>query len=259
MPIRQLLSHPSPLIPPMELPEFLRQHRIVVVAVHHGGGRFPLALVDALAKRYPTMVAGTRIDLGQVDLENLFIGTWVRWRNEELGRRPEASIAPGYYLFIDERITAFHPGTVDFDAVGTAGAVASIIGHLTNKPEVTRLGEVLMDAPLTQRVCAYFEPIIDEWVAAELRRAFDDSRRELNEKRVREQREREDEALRTAMIRLGIAETATQQEAKKIWRQVARVFHPDAVVGEDAKRVAHEVFIELERQWQLVCSFKGWK
>jgi hypothetical protein len=246
-------------IRPLDLPDFLREHRLVIVAVHRGGGRLPVALLDPLIERYTDMVGGAKVDLAKIEFDDPAVAMWVQWRNEELGRAADARVAPGYYLFMDERIAAYHPGAVDLDGVGGLGLFASIVGALTGERAVERFGQVLMDVPLSKEVASFFQSIIDEWVQAELRRGFATLLREFGATGPQEEQAREEVAVRAAMKRLGIPEQATQPEAKKMWRQLARTFHPDSVSGDPAKRVAHEVFVELEGQWQLICAHKGWK
>ena len=66
-------------------------------------------------------------------------------------------------------------------------------------------------------------------------------------------------ALAKAYVILGLQPNATAEEVKQAYRNMAKKYHPDRVITEDAaiKKGAEEKFKQVQEAYELICKYQN--
>lgn len=184
------------------------------------------------AKAYPNAVFGS-ILLADIDLSNASVRKFVTGAFRKIGFHT-STVFPGYYLFYDSSLIAYHPGTFDWDQDATAAGLSSALGGLAaiffkDDRIFTRTVDGSFKRGPARRLCAWFSDAIAK---EERRRASVDWQRaaEWFKSTI-------DHEFHNALKTFGLPEDATAEVVEDRYLELAREHHPDRADQSDAEAI----------------------
>lgn len=168
------------------------------------------------------------VDIRHVDYEDPFIKKLISNQMEHIGLAASGSLLPGYYLFKNGELAAYHPGTFDIsrldpDMVSTTMKIAAGVGILTalflknvssGLQMFTQLGEV----PTGMSIFEFFKEVLE-------------AKSELDI--LKKQQYIFKTELDNAYVLLGLSSSATDSEVKSAYKKKMLECHPDRNRGEE--------------------------
>ncbi len=244
-----------------EFSKFIVGHKFCVVKAGLDEKlNFNSTLHSQLKQFYKITLGTAVIDIHSIEYSNTFIISLIGDQMERIGIDRSAAMLPGYYLFKDSRLVAYHPGTfdiskLDINVQNTSiwfGIVMGVISGIATKSFTSALltFSATMEVPTGMNIFKFFKEILES--KSEL-----DTRRKqrfvfLNE-------------IDKAYSLLKIEKSATDDEVKKAWKNMLKEFHPDKSTTDKEERTrlcvhineAYEIIVNHRKVAKNKFSFSG--
>jgi hypothetical protein len=192
------------------------------------------------------------VDIDEIDLAHSATRSWIDAQHERLRRPAGASILPGYYLFLDGQVWAYHSGSIDFkrDKVwlgfGIAAALAAL--HWQSNSLLDQAFHVA-SSQASARVLQSFEAAI----------AYGQQHGTHHVPPPPPVQEATVDAVGLAFEVLGLAPSATQDEVKAQFRALAKEWHPDRFANNASKVTeANARMRQINDAHDVICKARGW-
>jgi hypothetical protein len=189
------------------------------------------------------------VDINEINLADDATRSWIDAQHAQMGRPAGASVRLGYYLFIDGQVSAYSSGLIDFKrdkvslGVGIAAAIAAMYWRST------ALGRGAFHAASFQasvRVINCFEAAITGRPQHATHQAPPPPQEGINE-------------IELAFEVLGLAPSATQDEAKARFRALAKEWHPDRYANNAPKSAEASVrMTQINVAYSVICEARRW-
>jgi len=189
------------------------------------------------------------VDINEIDLSHDATRVWIDAQHERLGRPAGASVRPGYYLFCDGQVRAYHPGLIDFKrdklsiGFGLVAALAALYAH-----NIDLLSDAFRVASLeaSARVLLFFDAVItgkQSHAAPQTPPAVEPAIDEVG----------------VAFDVLGLAPSAPHPEVKARFRALAKEWHPDRFTKDDPKSAEAGIRMsQINVAYSVICEARGW-
>lgn len=239
-----------PRLGPLMAYAMIRASRVAAIFI----GPFGPSPLDAVLRYVQEVHQGTAcwLDAGEINLADNATRSWIDAQHERMGRPAGAPVRPGYYLFLDGQVSAYHSGLIDFkrDRFSLGVGIAAVIAALYWKN--TSLFDTAFDAARIQasvRVLQCFEAAI----AGPQQYAT----HEAPPPRPAEEAAIDEVVL--AFEVLGLATSATQNEVKARFRALAKKWHPDRFTNNSTKCAeAGARMTQINAAYSVICEARGW-
>lgn len=226
--------------------KFINSRKLCVLFSYNGiGFGFNKYLKQQLEKKYKSLVATGTQDLSKVDYKSAKISDFVKTWIPNIGLPPTNSIYPGYYLFKDGVLVAYHPGTMD-----PKYADPKVDGFITlfNATVALLIGIFEKDA---KKGFQFFVEGILATNGLKVFQFFEQSLKEKNSNysRAKQQTVYEDELSKAYKI-LGVQPNASDEEIKRSWKRMIKEHHPDK--SQKDKEARTKLSAEINNAYQLI-------
>lgn len=189
------------------------------------------------------------VDIDELDLTDRGTRSWIDAQHARMGRPPGAPVRPGYYLFLDGQVAAYHAGLIDLqrDKISLGVGAAAAIAALYWRSAALFTGAFLAASfRASVRVLVCFEAVI---AGVEPRACPAPPPVPAAA--------RDDVAL--AFEVLGLPPSATQDEAKARFRALAKEWHPDRFTHDATKLTEAGVRMrQIDVAYAVICEAGQW-
>lgn len=203
--------------------KFISSNTICVLSAYARPGLgFNKVLRSKLENEFADSITTGEMDISKMNYRSKVIQDFIKNSMSQIGLTAIDSILPGYYLFKDGILRAYHPATIDPSKIDTRvhgiaalfGALAGVIVGVVEK-NVTKGFDVFLEAteaPVSLNVFQFFIEILG-----------------AKGKSYSQQRQQfvYNEELNNAYNLLKVPPTATDGEITKAWKKLQRENHPD--------------------------------
>lgn len=185
------------------------------------------------------------IDISKVDYNDKIIEEFVKLWMPNIGLKLSNNIFPGYYLFNNGTLVAYHPGTIDPSKVDpkiqgmTAifSAITGLIVGIIEKDTWKGLEAFvnIMEAPQAFKVFEFFNEVLGEKKSSH------------SQERQRTVYEGE---LEKAYKILGVSPDVSDFELSKAWKALQLKWHPDK--SQDNKEERTKIIAEINNAYDII-------
>lgn len=179
-------------------------------------------LNNQLSQFYKANLKIGSINIETLDYTNEFVKSLIGERMTNIGLDGSETMLPGYYLFKDSRLVAYHPGTFDISRLDAGeqkaylwiGTIAGILSGLSQKSFASALltFSATMEVPTGVNIFRFFKEVVESKNNLDIRR----------KQKIVFMTE-----IDKAYALLKVAKTATDAEVKKAWKNLLLQCHPD--------------------------------
>lgn len=244
------MTRPTTLVTGLNFKHFIQSNRICVLKAHVGDtfGFGELAKMQFERDNWGRVNFG-HIRIRRVNYRSRVMQDFIRIDMPKIGLRSN-SILPGFYLFKDGELRAYHPGTFEPTEVETkiqgvaalAGALAGVIVGFIEKSAAKGFETFCeaMEMPVALKVSEFFKEILG---AKNSSYAHQRQHTVLN-----------DEILKAYRL-LRVSPSAADAEVTKAWRKLMYEHHPDRHPHDaEAKNM---YCVELNNAYQLIKKYRA--
>lgn len=189
------------------------------------------------------------IDSRHANYDDLFLKSLVNDQMANIGLLVSESVLPGYYLFKNAKLVAYHPGTFDISKLSPEVQKASMwfglgLGVLSAFMQKSLASGLLtfsaaMEVPTGMNIFQFFKEVLESKNEIDIRRkqkfVF------LTE-------------IEKAYAFLKVAKTASDQEVKKAYHEMLKEFHPDK--SPDEKEARTKITVRINEAYDLIMSHR---
>lgn len=233
-----------------ELVNFISSNKLCVVKIElEEGNAFNQTLYSQLKQFYNLKLKIGAINSSNLDYSDVFIQSLVTGQMENIGLESSETILPGYYLFKNSKLVAYHPGTFDIskldpDVQKTSmwfGLALGVLSGLMQKSLVSGLltFSATMEVPTGMNIFQFFKEVLQSKNEVDIRRKqkfiF------LTE-------------IDKAYVFLRVLKTASDQAVKKAYRDMLKEFHPDKSLNEKEART--KITVRINEAYALIMSHR---
>jgi DnaJ-domain-containing protein 1 len=169
-------------------------------------------------------------------------------------------LAPdGYYLFVDGKARAFHPGFVGdaraaLSTVAPALGVAALISLMFESTKPLGAVAKIVNDTYAKEVIAFFEQFLTPPPVEQV--PIDWSKIDWSKIAEGFKPKRED-----PYVTLGITPLATREEVRKAHREKSASVHPDkvAALAPELQQFAHDLFVRVQAAHDEIKGMRGWE
>jgi len=232
------------------LASFIASHKLCVLNAQYGLTLgFNKSLKYQLNQNYGVLVNTGTIDLAKLDYKRLkiqeFLNVWI----PNLGLPKAATIYPGYYLFKEGTLVAYHPGTMDPNQMDSRidgimaifGAVAGVLTGILSK-NVALGFQTFFDsisASTGLRMFSFFKEILE----------INDN----NYSRIRNLLVYEDD-LSKAYKLLRVTPENSDEEIKTARNKLIKEVHPDKNQNEKDNETKTKATAQINNAYELIVA-----
>jgi hypothetical protein len=235
-----------PRVAPRSVPALVGASRVVVLSV----GFFAPPDWDLVLRYIQEVHQGVVgwVDINEINLADNATRSWIDAQHAQMGRPAGASVRLGYYLFIDGQVSAYSSGLIDFKrdkvslGVGIAATIAAMYWRST-----ALFGGAFHAARFQAsiRVLQCFEAAISGQPPHATHQA--------------PPQEGPIDEIELAFEVLGLAPSATQDEAKARFRALAKEWHPDRFAHNAPKSAEANVrMTQINVAYSVICEARRW-
>lgn len=224
----------------------IKRKECYVLRIESGLSRgFNSFLKAELKSVYRSKIDVDTLDITNIDYDDKFIRQFVKKWMPNIGL--DGAILPGYYLFRNGDLVAFHPGVfkageIDFEEEKTSFWVGAGIGffaglfsqNLSRGLDVVLMG---MEMPQGRRIFDFFKSVLDGEYS------------QSKQRRQKKQRQVYDEELDDAYKILGCSSEQFDSEIKRTWMMLLQKHHPDKNFG---SRESNQKTAEINVAYELI-------
>lgn len=225
-----------------ELNHFINSVDLTVVHFSTiNNSKFNNALKQYFTQQYSQDAAVASINLSCIDYTNPDIHRLVNSEMQNIGLHASDSLLPGYYLFRNGILRAYHPGTIDFSKVDKdlvkINAIISLFVWIATKEFLEGLKSFLLGIEnlLGSNIFQFFQQTIE-------------SGNYLDFKKM--QRIIYESELDLAYKLLGVSKDATDDEVKRAWKEQLKKYHPDKSQADEDVR--NKICVQLNESYELI-------
>ncbi|MFC0876974.1 J domain-containing protein [Saccharicrinis sp. FJH2] len=190
-----------------------------------------------------------RISLGWINISEInynekiiteFVKSWI----PDIGLQKTESVMPGYYLFKNGKLIAYHPGTIDLSKINQQvhglsaifSVIAGLVVGLVEKDFLKGVEAFLntLEAPQAFKVFEFFKEALGDAQSSSKQR----------------QQSVFNEELDRAYKILGVSPDNTDEEIKKAWKKLQLKYHPDKSIENKDERT--KIIAEINNAYDLV-------
>jgi len=221
--------------------------------VHARSGLFPqfnTILSHKLKEKFKDNISFCWIDTAKIDLSNNnFKLLLKKWKNY-LGLPNSDVFTPGYYLFKNGNIIAYHPGTIDLEKIHPtslgitslmaifAGLIAGVVQKSTLKGFEAFVQ--FMEAPQAIRMFEFFIHLLEK---------------DFSYSTQQEQQKVIESELQKAYRFFGVNQETTDSEIRKARNEMALKFHPD--INQSNQEVNNRIMGEINAAFELIMESRS--
>lgn len=242
-----------PRVGPLTAYAMLRASR--VAAIH--AGPFAPPSLDLVLRYVEVLHQGMVgwIDTSEINLGDNATRSWIDAQHSRIGRPAGAPVRPGYYLFLDGQVWAYHSGLIDFkrDTISLGvGITAAIAALYWQRPLLLDGAIHAASFQASGRVLLCFE-------AAMAARQQHATQRAPHQPPPPPAQEATIDEVGLAFEVLGLAPSATQDEVKARFRALAKEWHPDRFTNTSPKSAEASLRMsQINVAYSVICESRGW-
>lgn len=231
-----------------DLSNFVKNNKLCVIKLGHGENEnFNSTLSSQLRQSYKLMLKIGFTNSEDLDYNDPFFQSLTSQQMINIGLESSDSVVPGYYLFKESRLVAYHAGTFDISKLDhnsqkdyfRFGLVLSVISGLIQKSWTAGLltFAATMEAPTGISIFNFFKEILEAKNEVEIRK--------------RQKQVFHDE-ISKAYAFLKVSKSATDEEVKKAWKNMLKEFHPDKSI--DDKEARTKICVSINEAYEIILS-----
>lgn len=194
------------------------------------------------------------IKIGYINIESLdyadeFVRSLIGEKMINIGLESSDKMSPGYYLFKNSRLVAYHPGTFDISKLDpqvqkatlwTGVALAVIAGFSNNSFASALLTfSATMDASTGMNISKFFKEVLESKDEVDI---------------LRKQKRIFLSEIEKAYEFLKVSESASDDEVKKAWKTMQKEFHPDGSITDIEKRT--KISARINEAYELIVNHR---
>lgn len=196
----------------------------------------------------------TALKIGFIDIDNLnyndeFIQSIIDKQMINIGLNSSTSMLPGYYLFKDSLLVAYHPGTFDISKLDPNiqkasmwfGLALAVISGFAQKSFASGLltFSATMEVPTGMNIFQFFKEILETKSEVEIRRK--QSKVFLNE-------------IDKGYAFLKVSKFASDEDVKKAWKNMLKEFHPDKSIEDKEART--KLCVSINEAYEIIVNHR---
>ena len=194
------------------------------------------------------------IKIGYINIESLdytdeFVRSLIGEKMINIGLESSDKMSPGYYLFKNSRLVAYHPGTFDISKLDpqvqkatlwTGVALAVIAGFSNNSFASALLTfSATMDASTGMNISKFFKEVLESKDEVDI---------------LRKQKRIFLSEIDKAYAFLKVSKFASDDEVKKAWKRMLVEFHPDkSTENKDART---KLTISINEAFDIIMNYR---
>lgn len=194
------------------------------------------------------------IKIGYINIESLdytyeFVRSLIGEKMINIGLESSDKMSPGYYLFKNSRLVAYHPGTFDISKLDPqvqkatiwSGIALAVIAGFSNNSFASALltFSATMDASTGMNISKFFKEVLESKDEVDI---------------LRKQKNIFLSEIEKAYAFLKVSELASDDEIKKAWKSMQKEFHPDASKTDKEKRTI--ISARINEAYELIVNHR---
>lgn len=194
------------------------------------------------------------IKIGYINIESLdyadeSVQSLIVEKMINIGLESSDKMSPGYYLFKNSRLIAYHPGTFDISKLDPevqkatiwTGIALAVIAGISDKSFATALltFSATMDASTGMNISKFFREVVESKDEVDI---------------LKKQKAVFLSEIEKAYALLKVSKFATDDEVKKAWKKMQKEFHPDASVTDKEKRTI--ISARINEAYELILNHR---
>ena len=210
---------------------------------------FNATLNSQLNQFYKDTIKIGFINIERLDYTDKFVQSLISEKMINIGLESSDKMSPGYYLFKNSRLVAYHPGTFDISKLDPqvqkatlwAGLALAVFAGLSDNSFASALltFSATMDASTGMNISKFFKEVLE-------------SKDELDV--LRKQKAVFLTEIDKAYAFLKVSKFASDDEVKKAWRSMQKEFHPDASKTDKEKRTI--ISARINEAYKLILNHR---
>jgi|GEM_PF-1554384 len=237
-------------INPSDLSDFVNSNKLCAIKLGHGENEnFNSTLISQLNQYYKFI-----LKIGFTNSENLnyndpFFQSLISEQMINIGLESSDAVMPGYYLFKESRLVAYHAGTFDISKLDQNtqkdylrfSLILSVILGLIQKSWTAGLltFAATMEAPTGISIFNFFKEILEAKSEVEIRK---------------KQKQVFLDEISKAYAFLKVSKFATDDEVKKAWKTMLKEFHPDKSKEEKESRT--KITVSINEAYDIIVNHR---
>lgn len=184
-----------------------------------------------------------------LDYQDVFVQSLIGEKMTRIGLESSDTLLPGYYLFKNSRLVAYHPGTFDISKLDPNvqkasmkfGLAIAVISGLLQKSFTAALltFSATMEVPTGMNIFQFFKEILEA-------KSDVDTRQRQKQVFLDE--------VDKAYAFLKVSKTATDEEVKKAWKAMLKQFHPDKNMEDEDSR--NKICISINEAFDIIMNHR---
>lgn len=235
-------------ITPPDLSDFVKSNKLCVIKLGHGENvNFNSTLSSQLNLFYKFTLKIGFTNCENLDYNDPFFQSLISEQMINIGLESTDAVMPGYYLFKESRLVAYHAGTFDISKLDQNtqkdylrfSLVLSIILGLIQKSWTAGLltFAATMEAPTGISIFNFFKEILEAKSEVEIRK---------------KQKQVFLDEISKAYAFLKVSKFATDEEVKKAWKNMLKEFHPDKSMEDKETRT--KLCVSINEAYEIIMS-----
>lgn len=233
-----------------DFPHFINSSKITVIKA----GLEEVLDFNATLNSQLNQIYKDTIKIGYINIESLdytdeFVRSLIGEKMINIGLKSSDKMSPGYYLFKNSRLVAYHPGTFDISKLDTqvqkatlwtGVALAVIAGFSTNSFASALLTfSATMDASTGMNISKFFKEVLESKDEVDI---------------LRKQKRIFLSEIEKAYAFLKVSKFASDDEVKKAWKRMLVEFHPDK--STENKDVRTKLTISINEAFDIIMNYR---
>lgn len=210
---------------------------------------FNATLNSQLKQFYKDTIKIGYINIESLDYTDEFVRSLIGEKMMHIGLESSDMMSPGYYLFKNSRLVAYHPGTFDISKLDpqvqkatlwTGVALAVIAGFSNNSFASALLTfSATMDASTGMNISKFFKEVLESKDEVDI---------------LRKQKRIFLSEIDKAYAFLKVSKFASDDEVKKAWKRMLVEFHPDkSTENKDART---KLTISINEAFDIIMNYR---
>lgn len=210
---------------------------------------FNATLNSQLNQFYKDTIKIGLINIESLDYTDESVRSLIGEKMINIGLESSDKMSPGYYLFKNSRLIAYHPGTFDISkldpeiqkATMWTGIVLAAIAGFSGKSFATALltFSAIMDASTGMNISKFFKEVLESKDEVDI---------------LKKQKAVFLSEIDKAYAFLKVSKFASDDEVKKAWKKMQKEFHPDSSKTDKEKRTI--ISARINETYQLIVNHR---